>query len=173
MARKPRRRMGRYIRGNIDVDIAMGTLAAQTAQLFATDTVKERTYVSSMVNSYSLSGVTPVENTGPVQVGVAHSDYSLSEVEAWIEQVTGWDEADLVAQEIAKRKIRRIGVFANPATLVESSRLADGRMVKTRLGWILLQGQGLNIWVYNMGVVAFATTDPNVNVSGHANLWPK
>jgi len=172
-AAKRRRRMGRYVRGNIAENIALGTLAGNDLILSSTDTVNERTLVSSIVATYSLAGFTPIENAGPILIGVAHSDYSDAEVEAWVELQTGWDEGDLGSREVQNRFIRRIGQFDIPAAVGESVALNEGRMIKTKLNWILLQAQGLNFFCYNTGGQALATTDPNVHVQGHANLWPR
>ncbi len=173
--RRRRRRMGRYIRGNIDVDIAGGTLAGATAVLGATaDQVVERAYLSSIVCQYSFAGFTGGDNIGPVSVGVAHGDYSLAEIEAYLEAATSWNEGDLVAREVSQRKIRRIGTFTTTAASAgEANVLNDGKSIRTKLGWILNTGQGLNFWLYNQGSAAFATTDPNVHIWGHANLWPR
>ncbi len=178
MAGKPRRRrgMGKYLRGNVDETFALGTLAAKTAILEAnTDTVTERTLLSSLVLLWSLRGLTPASGDGPIMVGIAHSDYTLSEVESWIEQSTGWSEANLVAREVSQRKIRRVGVFGDDGGAVAANvrTLRQGRYVKTKLNWILTQGQSVNYWAYNMGTSALATTDPDVLVQGHANLWPR
>ncbi len=166
--------MGRYIRGNIDLDVALGTLAGQTGLRTAlAATVTERTLVSSIVATYAMQGYTVIDNVGPVVCGVSHSDYSLAEIEAWIEQTSGaWAEADQVGQEIARRKIRRIGTFDLTLSIAATS-LNDGKEMKTKLNWILNAGQTLAFWVYNQGSAAFATTDPDFHVTGHANLFPK
>ncbi len=165
--------MGRYIRGSISQGFALGTLASSTAVLAATQVVTERTLVSSIVATFSLSGFTAGDNIGPIEVGVAHSDYTLAEVEAYLERSASWSEADLPAREISSRKVRRIGIFDVPATAGEALSLANGRPVKTKLNWILTQGQGLNWYAYNQGGQPLATTDPNVHINGHANLWPR
>ncbi len=165
--------MGRYIRGNIAENLALGTLGANVLISGVTDTVNERTLISSVVATYSLAGLTPGENIGPVFVGLAHSDYTDAEIEAWVENQTGWDEGDLASREIANRKIRRIGLFDEPATANLSVALNEGRTIKTKLNWIVNQGQGLSLWAYNTGTAAIATTDPNVHMQGHANLWPR
>ncbi len=177
MAKKPynRWKSAKYIRGNIDEELTMTTLAARTlvSTLFD-ETVTERTYISSIDASYVLSDFTPGAGIGPFMVGVAHSDYSDSEIEAVIELANSWAEADLVSQELAKRKIRKIGIFPMvEATSVEHAVLNDGLKIHTRLGWILTVGQTLRLWAYNLGTAAVATTVPTVNVIGHANLWPK
>ncbi len=166
--------MGRYIRGNIDQDFALGTLAAQTGIRTAlAATVTERTLVSSIENTYALQGFTVADNVGPIVFGVSHSDYSLAEIEAWIEQTTGaWAEGDKVAQEVSNRQIRRIGSFAPPIS-VATVGINDGKPVKTKLNWILNAGQTLAFWVYNQGSVAVGTTDPDMHTTGKANLWPR
>ncbi len=161
----------RYIPGNVQLDINMTTLAASTGVLAATDTVDDTTRISSIKASYSLAGVTPVNGAGPILIGVAHSDYSLAEVEAWIELTTGWSQADMVSKEISSRRIRKIGQFETPAGPGESVVLNDGRPIKTRLNWLLSEGQGLNFFGYNTGSVAFATTVPVAHVEGKENLW--
>ncbi len=166
--------MGKYIRGAVDEFTALGTLAAKDAIVTAFDeTVNERTLISSLVATWSLSNFTAGALVGPIMVGVAHSDYSAAEIEEWIENAGSWDEGDLVNQEIAGRKIRKIGIFEVPDGVAESRELNDGRPIKTKLNWILLQGQTLGVWAYNLGQNPLATTDPIVATEGHANLWPR
>ncbi len=152
----------------------LGTLAARTlVSAPISDTVQERTLVSSVVTAWAISDFTSAAGTGPFAVGVAHSDYTDAEIEAVLENTGSWDEGDLVQQEVAKRKVRRIGVINTPdGAATKSFVLNDGDPIKTKLNWILTQGQTLRIWVYNLGDAAIATTDPDITVSGHANLWP-
>ncbi len=169
-----RRSMSTYIKGPIDLKIDGGTLAAGTAILGATQTVTETTLITSVVATYGFSGFTGGDNIGPVSVGVAHSDYTLSEVEAFLEQTSGWQQGNLVSREIAARKIRRIGMFVvEAASAGEAAVLNDGRPIKTKLNWLVMTGQGLNFYIYNHGTAAFATTDPQMEVDGHANLFPR
>lgn len=166
--------MGKYLRGNLDEVLAVGTLAARTLVVQGGDeTVIERTFVSSMVATWSLSDVTSGANIGPLLVGVAHSDYTAAEIEEFIENLGSWNEGDLVSQEKAKRKIRVVGTFRLDAVGDSSMVLGNGRPIKTKLGWILTTGQNLDLWAYNLGSVAYATTNPQMHVEGHANLWPR
>ncbi len=166
--------MGKYIRGSVDEQLAVSTLAGQTliGQDFD-ETVNERMLISSIVATYSLRLVTPINDLGPLLVGIAHGDYTDAEIEAYIEASGSWDEGDLVQQEIMKRKIRRVGLFEQPQNATQAVVLNDGRMIKTKLNWILLQGQTLRVWAYNTGQATFATTNPEVNVNGHVNMWPR
>ncbi len=164
--------MGRYIRGRIDLDTALSTLGAGTAlRELLTSTVNERTIVTSTKTVHSLSNMTPILDSGSVEVGVAHSDYSLAEIQAWSDLSTGWDEGDKGSQEIAKRLIRTIGIFEVPDDALDAVTLNDGKPIKIKLNWILNQGQTLQYWYKNNGTAALATTDPNAQVSGHANLF--
>ena len=175
MARKPRRRrMGRYLRGSVDESIALGTLAAKTLIGANFDeTVNERTLVSSVVATWTMTGFTQGSGDGPIMVGIAHSDYTDGEIEEYIENLGSWDEGSKVEQEVSKRQIRRVGVFENPATASDAAVLNDGKPIKKKLNWILNQGQTIKHWCYNMGTSALATTSPEVSTQGHVNLFPK
>ncbi len=169
MAKKPKRKFRRYIRGGIEDNIELGTLGAKA--LISTpvsDVVTERTWLSSVVCSWTLTDFTNAADDGPILVGVAHSDYTDAEIEAFIEQSTSWDEGDLVSQEIARRKIRIIGSLA---TNISDASLKDGEMVKTMCKWILTTGNNIDLWAYNQGSTAL-TDGAVVNVAGHANLFP-
>ncbi len=166
--------MGAYIKGNIDLNANLGTLAGVTAQAIPTaDSVSERARCTSIDCVYALSNFTPTADVGPVVIGVAHGDYTQAEIEEWLELATGWDVADLVSREISSRLIRRIGVFEDPDSAAGVAVLNDGKAIKTRLNWPLNSGQGLDFWVYNSGSAAFVTTTPDLMIKGHANLFTK
>ncbi len=171
-----RRSMGRYIRGAIDEELDLGTLAGRTGILAIFDNVvNERTLVTSIQATWSLADWTVATADGPVLVGVCHSDYNIAEVEEYLEQTQSWNEGNMIAQEINQRKIRRIGEFQSPigGVAADAQVLNDGRPIKTKLNWIMLQGQSLNIWAYNQGSSAFATTNPTLRAAGVAHLFPK
>ncbi len=166
--------MGRYIKGSVNEEFPLSTLAGRTLLGKAvTETVNERTFVSSIRATWSLNEFTKGTDVGPIQVGVAHSDYSDAEIEEWLETTASWNEGDLVQQEVGSRRCRNVGVFEVPFGAAESRFLNDGKPITTKLGWILLQGQTVKLWAYNLGAAALLTTDPNVLVVGHANLWPR
>ncbi len=167
--------MGRYIKGNINELVNVGTLGASTVISAVFDNVvDERTLITSIVATYSVDGWTPAADTGPLVVGVAHSDYTDAEIQEWFTQTTSWDEGNKISQEINSRKIRTIGTFQTPSDVAtESLVLNDGKPIKTKLNWILTQGQTLSLFVFNAGTAAFATTDPDVRAEGHANLFPQ
>ena len=162
------RSMGRYIKGRVDEELSLSTLATKTLTATTFDeTVNERSLVSSIVATWSVRDATAGE--GPILVGVAHGDYSNAEIEEVIENLGSWDEGDKVSQERAKRLVRQIGTL----TLVSGDAvLNDGKAVKTKLNWVLNQGVTLKIWAYNLGLGSL-TTGGVVQAEGHANLWPR
>ncbi len=166
--------MGRYIRGDMDEQLGLSTLGAKVAIKGNFDqVVNGRTLVSSVVAAWSMTSFTKSTGDGPILVGIAHGDYSAAEIEEFLEATGSWDEGDLVQQEIAKRKIRRIGIFENPADEAASVSLNNGTKIKTKLNWILNDGATLSLWAYNTGTSPLATTNPTVQALGHANLWPR
>ncbi len=169
-----RRRMGRYIRGEVDEELALGTLNAKVVVSAGFDNqVVERTFISSVVARWAMKNVTPSATAGPVLVGLAHGDYTAAEIEEWIENTGGWAEADQIGQEVGKRKIRKVGIFPNSDSVTQAVVLNNGKAIRTKCGWILTTGQSLQAWAYNLGTGSFATTDPSVDIQGHANLWPR
>ncbi len=162
----------RYMKGRINVDLALSTLASKVVISSVTPgSVVDTTRVSSIKASYSLSGFTPGENKGPIVVGVAHPDYTSSEIEAWIENTGGWDIGNMVQREVAARRIRQIGTFAIPEDATKGVVLNDGKPIRTKLNWVISEGEGLRFWAWNAGTNDLTTTDPNFIVEGHANLW--
>ncbi len=174
--RKPysikRRPRGKYLNGPVDEDLALGTLAAKTGitQIFGS-VVNEAMRVSSVSIRYALSNFTLIAGAGPILVGIAHSDYTLSEIEEFLEQTAGWNVGDRIAQERAGRLIRRIGIFEGPDADGDAVALNDGKPIKTKLNWLLATGQSLQVFGYNLGEQSLATTNPNINLQGKANLW--
>ncbi len=177
LAKHRRKRAYRaYLGGQIDLSIDLGTLAGNTLVSGTTsDTVEEAAWLTTVVCSWTMDQLTPGNDVGPIMVGVAHTDYTDAEIEAWIENVESWSQGDLVAQEVAKRKIRRVGVFGTEGASDAQSILAlrDGAMIRTKCGWLLNTGDGVDFWAYNMGSGAIATTTPNLHIQGKANMWPQ
>ncbi len=160
----------------MDEELALTTLAAKTGVLVAfADAVDERTLISSVECTYSMSNWTPIADAGPILVLLAHSDYDLIEIEAFIELQDSWSEANRVQREVAQRLIRKIGTFTSHGGVAatESMSLNDGMPIKTKLNWILNEGQTLKLVCYNLGSAAVATTVPDVDIVGHANLFPR
>ncbi len=170
------RRRRRYLKGSVLEELAISTLSPATLVSDTWDeTVVERSLISSIVVSWALKDPTLVTADGPIIVGVAHSDYSDAEIEAVLEATGSWNEGDLVAQEIAKRKVRIIGTFEMFGAAADDHDvfvLNDGKPMKTKLNWILTTGDTLKMWAYNAGASQMTGT-AKLNATGHANIWPQ
>ncbi len=168
MAKKPasRRRRRKYLKGSISDSLALGTLANEDViSGVVGDVVAERSIVTSVEVTAALRGHTAGE--GPIEVGVAHSDYSAAEIEEYLENAGSWDEGDLLGQEVGKRKIRQIGMFDAVAA---DQVLFDGRPKKFKLNWVLNTGQTIQLWAYNRHNLGL-TTGSIYFLDGHANLF--
>ncbi len=176
MARKgrARRKFRRYLKGRIDFELALGTLGGNTLTLGKeTNTLTESAWLSSIKATWALIDFSPGTQDGPLWVGVAHSDYTSTEIEEFIEESGSWDVGNVVAKrEVNRRLIRQVGVFANlSGSAAAADALNDGRPITTKCGWMLNTGQTVTLWVYNSGSGTL-TTGAFIHVNGHANLWP-
>ncbi len=174
MAKHPKRRSMRgYIKGNVGEDLTLGTLASGTLVSTTFDeAAEERTLVSSIVATYSCDNITSPQ--GPILFGVAHGDYTDAEIEEVIENIQSWTPGDKISQERGKRLVRTIGTFvADELAGTIDVKFANGKMVKTKLNWMLQSDATLRLWAYNLSASALATTSLVVKAFGHVNLWLK
>ncbi len=176
MAKHRRRRrtnFSKYLNANVDFGLSIGALATNDVVSGLIDqTVGDTMRVSSIRCVWTLSGWTPLDNAGPIVCGVCHSDYTAGEVEVWMEANGSWDLGDKLAHEVRSRLIRQVGVFRNPELVGGSYSLNGGRPIRTKLNWLLAEGDTLAFWVYNSGSVAVSgATDPNLLINGNANIW--
>ncbi len=171
MARRGRRKFRRYIRGNIDFELALGTLGpADMISGNEGNTLTESAWLSSVKVSIALADFTAAAGDGPIVIGIAHSGYTSAEIEGWIESASSWDQGNLVGNEVRKRHIRQIGIVnGNESDVTNVSLWAGMRTVKC--GWGLTTGDTVKFWAYNSGS-SLLTTGSTLHVNGHANLWP-
>ncbi len=149
----------------------MTTLAAKTLVSQSSETVVDTARISSVKCGYGITGFTPADGVGPFLFGVAHSDYTNGEIEAYIEQSGSWDLGDKQSQEVRSRRVKILGVIGQNASGVQNMVFNDGRQNKAKLNWIMSEGDGLDFWVYNMGDAAVATTVPQFVAFGNASIW--
>ncbi len=171
MVKHKGRNMGRYIKGNVDDQMALSTLAsgALITQVFD-ESVAEEAIMTSLVASWALDNI--VAGQGPLQFGVAHSDYTGPEILEVIANTGSWDLGNKVAQEQAKRLVRTIGFMViEEDTGTDDVRFNDGKPVKTKLNWVLQTGDTIQMWVFNPA--ATLTGNPILRAAGHANIFQK
>ncbi len=147
----------------ITPELALGTLGSDTALTVAiqggTSTAPMR--IVSVNSTWQISALTADE--GPLTVGYAHPDYSVTEIKECLGSQAAIDLGDKVAQERANRLIRIVGTIDS-----EDERLNDGLPVKTRLNWLLPAGQTPNVFVWNEQTGAL-TTGSSLKLSG--DMW--
>ncbi len=102
---------------------------------------------------------------GPITVGLAHGSYTAAEIEECLEVSTSWDEGNKVQIEQARRLVRTVGSF--PLNFVDEV-MNDGNPVKTKLGFVLQDGETLQHWIWNKSGGTL-TTGGTVITTGHIN----
>ncbi len=144
-------------------NLTLSTLASITAITAGLTGAADGAYrlVSAIMN-WSIIGLT--SGDGPIIVGYAYGDYTVTEIKEALEAGASINKGDMVAQEQANRKIRVVGVFSN------TDELNHGEPVKTRLNWLIPIGTVVNMFAYNDGAALLST---GAIVSCFGSLWVK
>lgn len=163
MARKGSKRKFNLRRVRVTPGVALSTLGTVTAITVDVAGTADGAYRAVSVNgSWNLTGLTGGE--GPITVGYAFSDYSVTEIKESLEAIASINLGDKIAQEKANRLVRVVGML-NEA----QDELNDGKPLKTRLNWLIPIGKSVNVFAYNEG--AQLTTGASVNMTG--DMWIK
>jgi len=163
--RRPKRRFTlRPVRGS--GQLTLSTLASATALTGTMWGAADGAYrVMSVSRTWALRALTAGE--GPIHVGYAHGDYTVTEIKEFIENSAAISVGDKIAQEKANRLIRVIGSFNGLST---NEVLNDGKPMKTRLNWFIPIGTVLNQFAYND---SGATLTTGAVVDGAVTGWVK
>ncbi len=81
---------------------------------------------------------------GPITVGYAHGDYTVTEIKECIEAQGSINPSDKIANERANRLVRIVGAITPSRTT-----LNDGKPIKTRLNWLVNPSTNVDIFAYN------------------------
>lgn len=164
MARKSRYNKKLFV-PRIATSTTVGALANNAAVGTAlADTLVSDNLLLSIKCVHSLRNMTAAE--GPVSVGVCIDDYTDAEIAEAILAQGAWDQSDREIQELARRRVRIIGIFpVDYADMV----LNDGRPLKTKLNWKMFEGETLKFFVFNNSG-AVLTTGGIYNVLGNAYM---
>ncbi len=139
---------------------ALGTLAAVT--VIATDMVPDSDGEYTVVSAEYTHGITGLTaGEGPITIGVAHSDYSVTEIKECVEAQASISLGDKVAQEQSNRLVRLLG-----RVTAEEPNLNNGSPVKTKLNWKMTIGDQLVLFAYN-DMSSALTTGAIQNAMGH------
>ncbi len=152
MVKHKRKTQKGFVAIPVTASISLSTLANNTtltASLLGT--LQEDLYVISAHLTWTIRTLTAGE--GPLQVGIAHSDYTVGEVQENID-VTLLGPGKKIEQEQARRLVRRVGMFDG---LASEEKLFDGVPIKTTIKWVADDGEDLNVFVSNRSGGAMTT----------------
>lgn len=144
--------------------ISLGTLADQTAVKATLATLASGGFIVAADLMWAIRDV--VSGEGPIEVGVAHGDYSVTELKEALEASASADPGDLVAREHARRLLRKSGFFPGFST---EEVLNDGRVKRTKVRFALADGSTLAAYAYNRSGAALTVGAGEVVVMG--DLW--
>ncbi len=158
--------MSSYTKQRVSTFLALGALTSTSVtkgELTAAMVNEAR--VTSIVGSWGIRDQTAGE--GPIVFGVAHPDYSATEISEWL-SVSQAGPGKLIEREKGNRLIREIGQFSGRST---EEVLNDGRPVKTKLNWLIDDTDtALSVWAYNLSGGTL-TTGSAVTCNGHINMF--
>lgn len=135
----------------VDIAAGVGTLGADTVDFIDLTLLADDFWFQSCDLQWSISGHTAGE--GPLTVGLANSDLSVTEVKEAI-QASPQSRSDIIARERARRPVRRVGIF-NGATANES--LNDGKPIRTTLKMYVAESDDLQMWIMNVSASPLTT----------------
>lgn len=99
---------------------------------------------------------------GPLHVGLAHGDYSTTEIDEALDvEVLGPE--DRIETERMRRWVRTAGTFNEQAT---ASTLNDGKVIGTKCLFTISDGEALRVFAQNKSGAAL-TTGSRLNIRGH------
>ncbi len=144
---------------------ALGTLADATVIASSTLAASDRSYrILSMKTLWGWRGATAGE--GPVVVGYAHADYSVTEIKEALEAEGTMTTNDKIAAEQANRLVRKVGQMSFDS---QDGVLNDGKPILTRLNWAIPLGGNVNLFTWNRSGGTL-TTGAVTTASGEARI---
>lgn len=171
MAKKPARRKFNLRKVRVASAVAIGALAAFDVvggDLMGASTNGYR--VTSIKAAWNISDLGAAIDDGQ-EFGIAHGDYSDTEIEEALEAAAAIDIGDQVEQEKANRKVRSLGFFTGAQVADGSLSYNEGRPVKTKLNWYIGIGDTIKMWVRN-GSDTVYTTGATLDVIGEMWVTP-
>ncbi len=107
---------------------------------------------------------------GGAVFGVAHGDYTDTEIEECLEISASISQGDMISREKANRMVRILGTIqGDPNTAEGDSTFDSGQMNKERLNWEIPIGKTLKQFLYNSSGTIW-TTGSLLFMMGTANV---
>ncbi len=117
---------------------------------------------------WTIKNLTPGE--GPIHVGYAHGDYTVTEIKEAIESAVSISIGNKVEQERSNRLVRLVGSFSGE---VGEEVLNDGKKIRTKLNWLIPIGTNFNLFAYNDSGVNPLTTGAIIDHTGQCWVLDK
>lgn len=106
------------------------------------------------------------------EIGLAHGDYTATEIEECVEATGSIDIGDKLLQEQADRLVRSIGFAIQiGANIDASAAVNEGRPIKTKLNWKVGIGDTVDAWIRN-GSDTVWTTGSTLAIIGEVWVTP-
>ncbi len=171
MPKKSSKRKFNLRRVRLEAGLGIGALAASDVISGAMTAVSANRYrVTSVKASYTVTDI-PAAIDDAYQFGIAHSDYTDTEIEECLEATAAIDIGDKVAQERANRLVREIGTISSGQLTTPgggATPFNDGRPIKTKLNWLMGIGDTLRLYVRNGSGVIYTT---GATLKAKGELW--
>lgn len=142
-----------FATGNISDNWVLGTLGDNVAVKSSGfgQSSRHMTVISLDVG-FTLKGLTPGE--GPIDFGVAHSDYTVGEIIENLSSNAGWDSGNLIEMEQSRRMVRLLGSFEGQQANEDWN---DGKFKRVRLRWPVSAGAEIVAFAINRSDAALTT----------------
>ncbi len=92
---------------------------------------------------------------GPLQVGIAHGDYSVTEIKEYLD-VDYSNPGDKIAREQATRLVRRCGFFQQNLAAAGEQMPQNGEVKRVKIRFLVTDGISLDFWVHNQSGAALS-----------------
>ncbi len=148
---------------DVDIQLALTTLGdgIVKAQPLFSSVLKEDLFVLSTDLNYSVRDLTAGE-LQPATVGLAHGDYSVTEIKEKLDNDSYLGPGDKIEQEKSRRLVRKVGTLFPEGPGVSTVFLYatgrnGGRIIRTKLKFMIQSGHNLQTWVWNRSGAALQT----------------
>ncbi len=162
--KRGRRRNSKFFVYPVETTLSLGSLSADAVLLSALTAfgiTKVRLISADL--TWSRKGATV--NEGPVRVGLANNNLAIGEVAEKLD-ARPTSQTDIIAMERSRRPVRDAGAFQGENA---NETLNDGKVIRTKLGFVLDEGAELSIFVRNKSGASL-TTGGVVQVQGKLYL---
>ncbi len=160
--RSRRKRNPRFMAIKVQKQFDIGSLVNGTVTVSALVDLTQDAFIIAADLTWTIFGLDLLD--GPVDVGLCHSDYTVTEVKEGLDASPA-NDSDKIAIERSRRQIRVAGTFKTPENTGSGQVLNDGNKKRTKCGWYVSNSKEVNIFAQNIGTPAL-TVDTTISVAG-------